>query len=128
MPRGKPHSDEIRAQVIAALLAGQGVDEVAAQYHLPKATVSRWRKGLGAQMEQVGTKKAEAFDELIGTYLREVLETLSVQARFFRTTTWLERQSATEAAVLHGVLTDKAIRILEAAEPPDSDAVDAVPD
>ena len=101
---------------MAALLAGQGVDEVAAQYKLPKATVSRWKASIPGEMEQVGTKKRERIDDLLLNYLEETLTTLSVQQQHFRDKAWLTTQSAQELAVLHGVSTDKAIRLLEAAE------------
>lgn len=116
MPRGKAHSPEVKAAVMAALLAGQGVDEVAGQYNLPKATVSRWGSSIGPEMEQVGTKKRETIDQLLTDYLRETLVTLQVQQQHFRDLDWLSRQDASDLAILHGVSTDKAIRLLEAAE------------
>ena len=39
----KHHEPEIRAAVMAALLAGQGVSAVARKYRLPESTVSRWK-------------------------------------------------------------------------------------
>lgn len=115
--RGKPHSDETRAQVIAALLAGQGVNEVAEAYKIDKSVVSRWRSALPeSELQQVATKKRDEIGDLLTDYLREVLTTLQVQAQHARDTAWLKGQSASEVAVLHGVLCDKGIRILEAAE------------
>lgn len=115
--RGQPHSEELRAQVMAALLAGQSVGEVAKAYQLHKSVVSRWKGELPAgELQQVATKKADEFGDLLSGYLREVLTTLSVQAEFARDKAWLAKQPASEVAVLHGVLTDKAIRLLEASE------------
>lgn len=111
------HSEEVRAAVIAALLAGQGVSETADQYKLPKQTVANWKKTLTPeQMGQIKTKKGERFGDLVGTYLEETLNTLAVQVRHFRDPAWLAKQPADGLAVLHGVCTDKAIRLLEAAE------------
>ena len=42
MPRGKAHSDETRAAVMAALMAGQLPSEVAKSYKLPERTVREW--------------------------------------------------------------------------------------
>ena len=106
---------EVKGQVMAALLAGQAISEVAGQYNLPDSTVRQWSKDLGEEYAKVRAKKEGEFDELVGGYLKEVLVTLSIQARIFRDESWLKRQDASEAAVLHGVLTDKAIRLLEAA-------------
>lgn len=116
--RGKPHSDEVKAAVMAALLAGQGVNEVAARYQLDPSVVSRWRKQIPEdQLQQLATKKDDDFGDLIADFLRETLTTLAVQARLFRDPDWLKKQDADSLAVLHGVQTDKAIRILAAAEP-----------
>lgn len=113
----KACSPETKAAVLAALLAGQGVNEVATQYHIDKATVSRWKKTIPSeQLQQVATKKAEDFGDLLANYLRETLTTLTAQAVYFRDETWLSKQPAADVAVLHGVQTDKAIRLLEAIE------------
>jgi transposase-like protein len=115
--QGKAHDPELRQQVIAALLAGQGVREVARQYQLSPGLVHAWRQTLPQeQLERLRTEKADLIGELLSGYLTEVVTTLRVQAEFFRDGKWLAAQPASEAAVLHGVLTDKAIRLLEAAE------------
>jgi transposase-like protein len=117
MARGKAHSDEVKAQVLAALLAGQGVSEVAARYKLPKATVSRIKATIAAgELEQVGTKKKEQIGDLLVNYLTESLTTLSVQQKHFRDKKWLDKQDASSLGTLHGIVTDKAIRLLEALE------------
>jgi transposase-like protein len=117
MARGKAHSDEVRAQVMAALLAGQGVNEVAQTYNLPKQTVSRMKAGLSdADLGQVGTKKSERIEALLYDYLTANLSTLRKQTEVAGDTEYLKKQPASELATLHGVMADKAIRILEAAE------------
>ena len=112
--RGKKHSDDVRAAVMAALLAGQGVSEVAAHYKLPVETVSTW--GRSVDFAEVRTKKENDFGDLLARYLETTLTTLREQARFFRNPEWLAKQSASDLAILHGVLADKAFRIFEAAE------------
>ena len=95
---------------MAALLAGQSVSGISRDYKLPKSTVSRWKNGT---VPLDGTQKKEIGDLLI-EYLRANLVTLKEQAIMFRDKKWLAKQTASEAAVLHGVMTDKAIRLLEA--------------
>src|SRR5688500_14626915 len=113
--RGKSHDPELKAAVLAALLTGQGVNEVARQYSLDPSIVSRWRKTLPAdQLQQLATEKRDEIGDLLVCYLRENLTTLQVQVRHFRNEVWLQDQSASELAVLHGVLTDKSVRLLEA--------------
>jgi hypothetical protein len=107
---------------MAALLAGQSLGEVSRQYRIPEGTLHEWRR----QLHGVQTLKDDGaeFGVLIAEYLRENLTTLAAQAKHFRDATWLSNQPANEAAVLHGVLTDKAIRLLEALtlEPADDGA------
>ena len=105
-------SDEVKAQVIAALLEGQSIRHVAEQYNVPRSTVLNWKKEWG-NVPKDGTQKKE-FSELVLDYLRADLETMRAQAETFRDRDWLLKQSASEVAVLHGVMTDKAIRLLEA--------------
>jgi transposase len=115
--RGKQTDENTKAAVMAALLAGQGVDEVSHQFKLPQSTVSTWKKEIDqARFDELRLKKAERLAELLGEYLEETLTTLTAQTIFFRNATWLKKQSASELAVLHGVQTDKALRLLEAIE------------
>ena len=120
--RGKPHSAEVRAQVLADLAAGRGVNEVAEQYGLDKSVVSRWRLAAEAGRLQpvatapIVTKQADEIGELLGGYLRRLLTTLTTQAEVAGKPAWIESQPAGELALLHGVLCDRAIRLLEAAE------------
>lgn len=105
----RAHNPETRAAAIAALLAGQSITEVARTYDLPEGTVKSWkRQGINdpSPKKEIG--------DLVLEYLQENLITLRIQAEVFRDETWLKRQSAESAAVLHGVMTDKAVRLLEA--------------
>ena len=115
------HSDETKAAVMAALLAGQSISQVAREYHLPEGTVKAWRSRqhiAQTQRDALGvatdaTPKKEVGD-LILEYLRANLEALRAQAKVFSDPNWLKTQEAQSLAVLHGVMTDKAVRLLEA--------------
>jgi transposase-like protein len=101
---------------MAALLAGQGVKEVATTYNLDISVVSRWRSAMPSdQLQVVATKKGEHIETLLFEYLTETLVTLREQARLARESDYVTKQPAGELAVLHGVMADKAIRLLEAA-------------
>jgi transposase-like protein len=101
---------------MAALLAGQGVKEVATAYNLDMSVVSRWRSALpGDQLQAIATKKGDRIESLLFEYLTETLTTLKEQARLARASDYVNKQPAGELAVLHGVMADKAIRLLEAA-------------
>ena len=122
MARGVPHGDETKAAVLAALLAGQSINDVAARFHLGKATVSAWRTAAGLDgTYPVRTQNGDELGDLVSAYLRENLITLKAQAAFFRDTEWLRKQSAADLAVLHGVSADKALRIISALQSGDGD-------
>lgn len=116
MARAK-YSPETRAAVVAALLEGQSATKVAADYNLPEGTVKAWgsrtRNG-ASELRAVATERKDEIGDLLVEYLRENLVTLKAQAIVFRDPVWLAKQSAENAAVLHGVMTDKSIRLLEA--------------
>ena len=113
------YSDETKAAVMSALLAGQSISQVAKEYNIPKGTVSYWKNNLGGRENP--TQKKEIGDLLID-YLRTTLEALKAQAEHFKDVKWLRKQSAESAAVLHGVMTDKAIRLIEALSRVDDNA------
>ncbi len=106
----KKYDDETRAAVMAALLAGQTIDHVASEYHVPRSTVGRWKN------EEIPLNEIQKKE--IGDLLREYLEAnliaIRAQTNVFADEDWLRKQEASQLAVLHGVMTDKAIRLLEA--------------
>lgn len=113
----RTYKDETKAAVMAALLQGQSVTSVAKEYEIPKGTVSGWKKKAEeAAPEQIATQKEQATEigQLLIDYLRANLTALKVQAEKFQNKAWLHKQSAAEVATLHGVMTDKAVRLLEA--------------
>jgi len=117
MPNGVPHSGEVKAAVMAALLAGQSVPDTARQYRLPISTIRNWRMDIPpSQLIEVQLQKREEIGDLLLDYLSTALVTLQLQAQHFGDADWLTKQQADAAAVLHGVITDKAIRLLEALE------------
>lgn len=109
----REYSEETRAAVVAALLTGQSVSSVAKEYDIPKGTVSNWKRGVGGGTSE-RTQKNERIGELLIEYLEANLESLKVQANMFSDEKWLAKQTASDAAVLHGVMTDKAVRLIEA--------------
>jgi transposase-like protein len=115
MARGKAHDPETKAAVMAALLSGQGVNEVAQEYQLSPSVVSGWKSSLSSeQFERLRTEKAETFDGLLSDYLTANLRALQKQAEVASEPDYIRKQSAEKLAVLHGVMADKAVRLLEA--------------
>ena len=115
--RGQKHSDETRAHALAALLEGQGVSEVARKYKLPKATVSDIKKSIDSEeFDQVRTKKQESLAGLIEGHLQASLKAATDIASQTANADWRNKQDADKLGVFYGILTDKSVRILEAAE------------
>ncbi|MBK7181126.1 MAG: transposase [Chloroflexi bacterium] len=107
------YSEETKAAVLAALLAGQSINSVAREYKIPPGTISNWKNRQGVPKNGI-QKKVDSIGELLVSYLQTNLKTLQKQAEIFGDETWLKKQTASDAAVLHGVMTDKSVRLLEA--------------
>jgi hypothetical protein len=90
------------------------VSEVAREYSLPKGTVSSWRQRQAGGVASNATQKRDEIGGLLVDYLHANLSTLKAQQVVFADPEWLKGQDAQELAVLHGVMTDKAIRLLDA--------------
>jgi transposase-like protein len=110
------YDDNVKAAAMAALLTGQGVDKVAEEYQIPPSTLRGWKSKAKAQ-GHVPPQKKEAVGDLLVSYLETNLRTLKAQSEFFSDREWLKEQNAQELAVLHGVITDKTVRLLEALGP-----------
>jgi transposase-like protein len=112
--RGKAHSDDTKARVIAALLAGCGVVEIAREMKLPHNTVSDYKKEIPEEkFDELRRKKGERLDDLVYDYLVQNLETLRAQSKAVSDASYINEQPAGEMATLHGVIADKTIRLLE---------------
>jgi len=101
---------------MAALLAGQSVNEVATEYNIPDSTVSDLRKIVKQEFGDLRTKKGEKLENLLFQYLNSNLAALDSQARVVSEREYIIKQPADCLAVLHGVMADKSIRLLEAIE------------
>lgn len=113
------YSEHIKAQALAALLAGQTFAEVSRGFGVPVGTLKSWKQRnadvlmpVAVDAADASTKK-ERIGALLLDYLVTTLETLKAQQRAFANEEWLRKQSAGELAVLHGVSVDKAVRLLE---------------
>jgi transposase-like protein len=115
-PKRRGYSPEAKAAAMAALLSGQGVSEVAATYQIPAGTVKAWlsRRKHAKDVATVAPDKRSQIGDLLVDYLHANLAALRSQLVVFTDPAWLSKQDADAAAVLHGVMTDKAIRLLEA--------------
>lgn len=116
MARGKAHSPETKAAVIAALLGGLALTEVAATFKLPETTVSQWKSEIPTErFVEVRSKKRETLLSLVEGHLTASLKAAtSIAEKCSTNDKWLGEQSASDLAILYGVLSDKSIRLVEA--------------
>ena len=116
MAKRREYSPETKGAALAALLEGQSITKVAKDYKIPEGTIKSWRSRLTSEASNaiVATDKKERVGELLIDYLERNLKTLRAQAEAFANIEWLMGQDADKAAVLHGVMTDKTVRLLEA--------------
>jgi transposase-like protein len=114
MPKGKPHNAKKKAAVIASLLTGYSVSEVALRHGLDKSVVSRWKARIPAgELQRVATKKGEQVTDAVFNCVLGNIEALTAQAKAASDPEWIRNQSAKNLAMLHGVMFDKTFRILE---------------
>ncbi len=115
--QGKPISDEKKAVVLAALLTGQGVNEVAAAYKVPASSVSRLKKAIPQEkLAQVGIQKGENIASMISANLEGSFTAIKNILKVTENAEWLNKQPASELATFLGVTSDKVFRVLEAIE------------
>lgn len=114
------HDPQARAAVLAGVLAGKKLIEIAREQQIPESTVRLWRDqaGLGPKAPRnagyLAEEKKKDLGVLVGEYLDDILVSLRAQAIHTRDPEWLARQNAHDLAILHGVLSDKAVRLLGA--------------
>ena len=117
------YSDQVKAQALAQLLAGQSLSEVSRAFGVPLGTLKSWKQRNpnatdrsvfvdAVDASDASTKKAR-IGALLLDYSIASLESLIAQQTVFREYDWIYKQSASDAAILHGVGFDKLIRLLE---------------
>jgi transposase-like protein len=112
--RGRKVPDDMQARVMAALLVGAGVVEIARELGLPHQTVSDIKNTIPEdKLGEIRRKKGERIDDLVYDYLVQNLETLRAQAKAVSNESYIQKQPAGELATLHGVMADKTVRLLE---------------
>lgn len=113
-------ADEVKAAALADLVL-MSPAAVAAKYQLNPKTVSVWKvRELPATLEmatEVVVQKKHVIAALALSYLEASLNAQIAQAYVASNPNYINRQPAGELAILHGVLADKSLRLLEALHP-----------
>jgi hypothetical protein len=125
MARGIPADDAVRAAAIADVTLGCSISEAARKHGVSRTTVQRWCKAQGVDLATCAPLVPQKRTDLgarIAEYLDTGLQALTAQARVAGDPEYIKKQPAGELAILHGVLSDKLVRILAAIEPANPDS------
>ncbi len=112
--------DEIKAAALADLLLMQPA-AVAAKYGVKPGTIRGWKAQERTALQVVEPNdtavialKRHRITALMLEYLEANLNAQIAQAYVATDPTYINRQPAESLAILHGVLSDKSIRLIEA--------------
>jgi hypothetical protein len=114
MPRGVAHPPELRAQVVAAVLAGSSIAQVAREFGLNKSLVATWMER--GEVRTVRTEKKTDLQLLIVHYLDVGFRAMISQAEVFADPDYCRSQDADKLAIAHGVLGDKLAGVAATAQ------------
>lgn len=89
-----------------------GTGATASKYDIPRSTLTTWQETYSI-VHNPQVKKA-SIEVLAMTYLEASLQALIAQSYVISQPEYIERQPAGELAILHGVVADKAVRLLDA--------------
>jgi transposase-like protein len=115
------YTDELKANVISDILIGtMTLKEVSEKHSVPYGTVRSWSSRV-SNSGLVATEKKPEIGDLLLQVLQLNLNAQMAQMDKFSDPDWLDRQNAHDLAILHGVLNDKAVRLIEAFKNGNSD-------
>lgn len=115
--KNAPLAPEKKAAVIADLMAGLTFAQIVKRHDVAKATVSKLKQQVkDGEFAEVRTQKKERLIDLVEDHLAASLKAGVNIANQTNSEHWRDKQSADSLAILYGVLADKSIRILEAAQ------------
>lgn len=112
----KEYAPEVKAAVMAALMDGQSLRQVARDHGVPKGTVEHWgneAKRLVTSVSNVSDTKRERIGELLIDLLVAKIEAQIAISQHATDKVWLLKQDASALAMFYGVSDDKLIRLLE---------------
>jgi hypothetical protein len=122
--------DEVKAAALADLVLLSPA-AVAAKYGLKPTTVRGWKSQEQPALMviedvdlSVITQKKHRITVLMLEYLEAALNAQIAQAYVTADPNYINRQPAESLAILHGVLTDKAVRLVEALQSGGRDAAE----
>jgi transposase-like protein len=109
---------ELKAEIIAGLIAGVGVCELNRRYDISKASISKIKQELESDNQTlVDANVKDRIDDLLIDSLKLHLNALGNIARTTFDEDFIKAQRASDLAALHSQLRDWSLLLLEAANP-----------
>lgn len=120
MPTGQRHPPELRARVVAEVVAGDSIRAVAKRWGIPYPTAQAWwREDRPTDTTDARTQR-RMVDQLYDTAF-DCLDAVRATAGLFQDPAWTRAQTAEGLAVLVGVLSDRTVRMLGGLRPAEPD-------
>jgi|SRR5215831_8855094 len=114
MTRGVQHSAELRAQVVAAVLAGMTMGQAALRFGIDKSLISRW---VATDAPEQRARELVTIEGLLLDLIAQHATTLRAELQAAARPDWLEKQSAADLAQLVVAQRDTLIRLLAGFRP-----------
>ena len=113
----KPLDDELKLQLISLHAMGHTSTQISELLGVPLATCERYKKHMRTWIKELTEETKDVLGLVI---LRNVLKTFQTTSKILDATSnekYIAGQNANDIAILYGVISDKALRVLEALEP-----------
>ena len=109
-------TEEIKAEIIAGLVAGLSVSEMSRRTTISKAAVSKIKQELDKEIaENYQPETKRRIDDMLINSLKIQLEAIEGIAEIAKDKSYLQSQDAKNLAELHSGFVNWAIQLLEAA-------------
>lgn len=113
-------TQEIKADVIAGLLVGIGVNEISRKCGISSGAVSKIKAELDDNQKSLLPENAiDRIEDLLITSLKEHLKAIETIAKVGQDERYIRTQSAGQIADLHQQLANWSVQLLEAANNPE---------
>lgn len=110
-PKDEKPSEAVKAAVLAALLVGGSISDVAAQYGLTYHTVWQWKKAFDITSP---AKRRDRLTEMLVDFVEEEIGSLTSMSITLRDEEWILSQNASDLAHLFSVRAEKLFTLLQA--------------
>jgi len=125
--RGVAHDPDLRAQAVAAILAGATLAQAAAQFKIDQSVISRWVARDASHYRETQQHERDNIAELILGLIDTHISTLRAQLQATARPEWLANQSAADLADLVVAERDTLIRLLAGLRPIDENHTPQLP-